>query len=261
MKRVMTIAGSDSGGGAGIQADLKTFSAFKVYGMSVLTALTAQNTQGVHDIIGLPPEFVKLQFDVVWSDMGVDAVKTGMLFNAEIVEVVSQCLLKANIPNVVADPVMVAKGGDLLLQKSAIEALKEKLLPQASLITPNIPEAEELAGFHIEDHDTIRQAAEKIIKLGCKSVLIKGGHLTGDAVDILFDGQTYYEFHAPRIESKNTHGTGCTYSSAIAANLALGRSLKDAVHHSKMYITRAIQEAVPLGQGHGPLNHFVATDE
>ena len=255
--RVLTIAGSDSGGGAGIQADLKTFCAFGVYGMSVITAATAQNTLRVNGVEPLSPDFVSLQFESILSDIGVDAVKTGMLFSADIIDRVAQKLKENKILHVVVDPVMVAKGGDRLLQASAVEMLKNYLIPQASLVTPNIPEAEVLAEMTIETNSHVMEAALKIHKLGCKAVLIKGGHLPGDATDVLFDGDHFWSFEEKRIDSRNTHGTGCTYSSAIAANLAKGHSLKEAVTISKAFITEAIRQAFNLGKGHGPLNHFV----
>ena len=256
--RALTIAGSDSGGGAGIQADLKTFSAFGVYGMSVITSVTAQNTVKVHGIIGLEPQFVGLQFEAVLTDIGVDGVKTGMLYNAEIVQTVASKLRENTIPHVVVDPVMVAKGGDRLLEKSAIEILKEELLPVATLVTPNIPEAELLAGITIHSEEEIREAAVKIMNLGTRSVLIKGGHSQGDqAIDLLFDGETFTEFKSERIDSRNTHGTGCTYSAAILSNLIQGCSMIEAIRISKSFVTEAIRNAFSLGKGHGPLNHFV----
>ncbi|MBN2104704.1 bifunctional hydroxymethylpyrimidine kinase/phosphomethylpyrimidine kinase [bacterium] len=261
IRRVLTIAGSDSGGGAGIQADLKTFSAFGVYGMSVVTSVTAQNTVRVHGVEALSPEFVSLQFEAVYADIGVDSVKTGMLYDAQIVMIVAQKLYSCTIPNVVVDPVMVAKGGDTLLQKDAIEKVKHELLPTATLVTPNIPEAEILSGIRIESPSDLREAAIRIHKLGCGAVLIKGGHLKGDAVDVLFDGDSFSRFTSRRIATLNTHGTGCTYSAAIAAGLARGLSLKKAIQVAKKFVTRAIQEAIPLGKGHGPLNHFIRIEE
>lgn len=261
LKRALTVAGSDSGGGAGIQADLKTFSAFGVYGMSVITAVTAQNTLRVHGVEGLHPQFVSLQFEAVYSDIGVDAAKTGMLFNAEIVMTVARKFQECSVPYIVVDPVMVAKGGDTLLHQSAVDKIKYDLLPLATLVTPNIPEAEVLSGLKITTPSDLREAAIRIHHLGCKAVLIKGGHLTGDAVDVLFDGETFSRFTATRIDSLNTHGTGCTYSAAITANLAKGMLLKKSIQIAKYYITEAIRHAYPLGKGHGPLNHFVRVEE
>ncbi|NQT23993.1 bifunctional hydroxymethylpyrimidine kinase/phosphomethylpyrimidine kinase [candidate division KSB1 bacterium] len=260
-KRVLTIAGSDSSGGAGIQADLKTFSAFGVYGMSVITAVTAQNTVRVHGVEAISPDFVGLQFEAVITDIGVDAVKTGMLFSAEIIDVIALKLSQNRIPNVVCDPVMVAKSGDCLLQEDAIQKLKERLIPEVSLLTPNIPEAEALSGIEIDSADALKEAAIRIQDMGCDAVLIKGGHLKGDADDILYDGERFVRFSQKRIESMHTHGTGCTYSAAIAANLAKGFEMMDAVRISKLFVTEAIRQARPLGKGHGPLNHFVHTEQ
>jgi hydroxymethylpyrimidine/phosphomethylpyrimidine kinase len=257
MKTALTIAGSDSGGGAGIQADLKTFSAFRVYGMSVLTAITAQNTQGVLGIHDLPAQFVALQLEAVLTDLGADAVKTGMLSNAEIIQVVSEKIQDHKLENLVVDPVMIAKSGDSLLREDAREALRELLLPLAMVVTPNLPEAEVLSGQEIASPQEMRRAAEIISTMGCQYVLIKGGHLSGEALDILYDGQTFLEFLSQRIKTHHTHGTGCTFSAAITAGLALGRSVPDSVAVAKRYITRAIQHSLPLGSGHGPVNHLV----
>ena len=254
--RVLTIAGSDSGGGAGIEADLKTFMALGVYGMAAITSVTAQNTVGVFGVQDLPPEFVSQQIDLCADDIGIDAAKTGMLSNAEIVTAVSISVARSGIEKLVVDPVMVAKSGDALLQASAQSALKEKLLPLAFLVTPNVPEAAVLAGMEIEGPEQVREAAERIYELGPRYVLVKGGHFdTPDAVDYLFDGVTLTTFAAPRIDTKNTHGTGCTYSAALAACLAKGRDTADAVREAKQYLTRAIQHSLNLGRGHGPLHH------
>lgn len=257
IKRVLTIAGSDSGGGAGIQADLKTFSAFGVFGMSVVTAVTAQNTMRVFGAEGLSADFVALQFEAVVTDIGVDAVKTGMLLNADIVLTIATKLKETQLPNVVCDPVMVAKGGDKLLLDDAVDMVKNVLMPHVSLVTPNIPEAEVLSGVTIKSARALKKAAEKIHALGPGAVLIKGGHLKGEAVDVLFDGEQFLRFSAERIKSSNTHGTGCTYSAAIAANLAKGCSLSEAIQISKAFISKAIENSYDLGKGHGPLNHFV----
>lgn len=257
MKRLLTIAGSDSGGGAGIQADLKTFHAFGCYGMSVLTAITAQNTLGVHGIREVEPEFVELQLESVVKDIGVDAAKTGMLGNAEIIRAVSKKIAQLDLPHLVVDPVMRAKGGASLLQNDAQNALMEDIFPLAEIITPNIPEAEALAGISIRTKDEMKEAARLLHKTGAPYVLVKGGHGREDALDILYDGSDFLEYSSERIQTRNTHGTGCTYSAAIAANLALGHELKEAVAIAKRYITAAIRNSFDLGKGIGPLNHFV----
>lgn len=258
LKIALTIAGSDSGGGAGIQADLKTFSALGVYGMSVLTSITAQNTLGVQGVHDLPADFVGLQIDSVMSDIGTDAVKTGMLSNAEIIKIIRQKIGEYRIKNLVIDPVMVAKGGDRLLREDAVEALKEHLIPLAMVVTPNLSEAEVLSGIKINHIEDMKEAAQKIFKSGAKNVLIKGGHLSSyEAIDVLYNGRTFREFRAERINTKNTHGTGCTLSSAIAAELAKGKKVEEAVEIAKRYITLAIKNSVTIGHGHGPLNHLV----
>jgi len=254
MKRVLTIAGSDSGGGAGIQADLKTITVLGGYGMSVLTALTAQNTLGVQGILEVPPAFVGKQIDSVLSDIGADAVKTGMLANGKIVEVVARKIRSYRLKRVVVDPVMVAKSGDPLLQKEAREALKERLIPLATIVTPNLPEASVLAGMRIRSFENMKEAAIRIHRLGARNVVIKGGHLKGDALDLLYDGKTYHELRGPRIEMKNTHGTGCTFASAIATYLAQGETVLEATRKAKAFVTRAIQAGLPLGKGVGPTN-------
>ena len=255
--RVLTIAGSDSGGGAGIEADLKTCTALGVYGMAAITSVTAQNTVGVFGVHDMPPEFVSQQIDVCADDIGVDAAKTGMLSNADIVTAVSISVTRSAISKLVVDPVMVAKSGDSLLRANARLALKEKLLPLAFVVTPNVPEAETLADMDIRSDRDLREAAERVYELGPKHVLIKGGHLEGpDATDYLFDGTRMLAFTAPRLNTKNTHGTGCTYSAAIAAYLAKGLEIEEAVRAAKRYLTKAIQHSFGLGKGHGPLNHF-----
>jgi hydroxymethylpyrimidine/phosphomethylpyrimidine kinase len=260
MKRALTIAGSDSGGGAGIQADLKTFAAHGVFGMSAITALTAQNTVGVQGLLEIPADFVGLQIDSVMRDLGADAVKTGMLANASIIEVVAAKLSEYGIEVLVVDPVMVAKGGDSLLRAEARDSLVKSLLPLAAVLTPNIPEAQELCGFEIRSADDMRKAARAIQALGPRAVVLKGGHLQGssESLDILFDGRTFEDFVAPRIESRNTHGTGCTFASAIAASLALGLPLDEAVRAAKEYVTRIIRASAQLGlgKGFGPMNHM-----
>ncbi|MCK5147212.1 bifunctional hydroxymethylpyrimidine kinase/phosphomethylpyrimidine kinase [bacterium] len=260
MPRVLSVAGSDSGGGAGIQADLKTFHAMGVYGMTVITAVTAQNTRRVHGIESISSDFIALQFEAVLSDIGVDSVKIGMLFDAAIVRTVAGKLSDAKIPYVIVDPVMISTSGDTLLEESAVNAIKEVLLPQATLITPNMAEAALLADIVVEDIDQMKEAAIRIHRLGCAAVLVKGGHLEGDAVDLLFDGESFITLTTARIDSYNTHGTGCTISAAIAALMAKGYSLQAAVEIAKKYVTEAIRNGFPLGKGHGPLNHFVKVD-
>ncbi|HMN02625.1 MAG TPA: bifunctional hydroxymethylpyrimidine kinase/phosphomethylpyrimidine kinase [Geobacter anodireducens] len=259
---VLTVAGSDSGGGAGIQADLKTVTLLGSYGSSVITALTAQNTRGVSGIHGVPPAFVADQLDAVFSDIPVDVVKTGMLFSAETIVAIASKLVEYRRRMVVVDPVMVAKGGANLIDRGAVSVLKERLFPLAYLVTPNIPEAERLTGASISDEESMREAARRLHRLGARNVLIKGGHLlAGDSVDILFDGAAFHRFVSPRILSKNTHGTGCTFSSAIAAYLAQGDPLREAIARAKRYITAAIRLAQPLGRGHGPVNHILAAED
>jgi hydroxymethylpyrimidine/phosphomethylpyrimidine kinase len=259
-KTVLTVAGSDSGGGAGIQADLKTIACLGGFGMSVITALTAQNTLGIQDILEVSPEFVKRQFASVASDIGIDAAKTGMLVNSGIIEAVADSLRKYRVEKLVVDPAMAAKGGALLLQPQAKDALIEKLIPLALVVTPNIPEAEVLSGIQIASFDGMREAARIIHGLGARNVLVKGGHLpeadVAHARDILYDGKEFYEFSAERIDTKDTHGTGCTYSAAIAAGLALGKTVPVAVEEAKKYITETIRFSYRIGGGHGPTNHF-----
>ena len=259
--RALTIAGSDSGGGAGLQADLKTFAALGVYGMSAITSVTAQNTVGVQGAIDLPPEFVGLQIDSVVTDIGVDAVKTGMLSNAGIIEVVATKVKEHALPHLVVDPVMVAKSGDLLLQPEAREALIELLLPLAEVLTPNLHEARALTGLSVVGLEDMHHAAEAIHALGPRYVVVKGGHLEADLVqaavpDLLFDGQHFVVLKEEHITTPHTHGTGCTFAAAIAAGLAQGLSVEEAVRKAKAYITEAIRHALPLGHGHGPTNHF-----
>jgi hydroxymethylpyrimidine/phosphomethylpyrimidine kinase len=256
--RALTIAGSDSGGGAGIQADLKTFTAFGVFGMSAITSVTAQNTHSVLGINDLPPEFVGLQIDAVLTDIGVDAAKTGMLSNEGIISSISDRIRRYGIERLVIDPVMRAKGGAALLRKEAERALVEELLPLALVVTPNLFEAEALSGIRISSIEDMREAARRIKSFGPKYVLVKGGHLgwSEEALDLLYDGKGFYEFSSPRVETKNTHGTGCTYSAAICALLAKGVDVLDSVGQAKDYITEAIRRSFNLGKGHGPLNHF-----
>jgi hydroxymethylpyrimidine/phosphomethylpyrimidine kinase len=259
--RALTIAGSDSGGGAGIQADLKTFSALGCFGMSAITALTAQNTRVVTGIFPTPPEFIGQQIDAVMEDIGVDAVKIGMLHSPEVIEIVARKLTDWKCPNIVVDPVMISKSGDKLLQDDAVQALKECLLPLATLITPNLPEASVLLGRPVEKREEMDRAARDLADFGSANVLVKGGHLMdNDSCDLLYQNKnkTMTEFFGKRIHTPNTHGTGCTLSSAIAANLARGIELEMAVKNAKAYIIGALSAgaAYQTGRGHGPVHHF-----
>jgi len=257
--KALTIAGSDSGGGAGIQADLKTFSAFRVFGMSVITALTAQNSVGVHGVVNVEPAFVARQIDVVLDDFGADAVKIGMLSTAPIVRAVAERLSAHRQRRIVLDPVMIAKSGDPLLQPDARQALMTAMLPLADVVTPNLHEAAALADMSVSTEAEMEEAARRIAALGARCVIVKGGHLKESATDILWDGRAFMRYPAPRVESTSTHGTGCTFSSAIAAGLACGRSLDQAVRDAKAYVTAAIREGFAAGHGVGALRHFVAT--
>ena len=252
----LTIAGSDSGGGAGIQADLKTFSALGVFGMSALTAITAQNTTGVTAVFELPTDIVAAQIDAVITDIGADAVKTGMIANSEIIRVVAAKVREYGLSTLVVDPVMVATSGDRLLREEAVTALRTELLPLATVATPNLPEAEVLTGRSIRSLAEMRDAARAIVDLGVRSVLVKGGHLQGDAVDLFYDGNRFVELPARRVNTTSTHGTGCTLASAIAALLARGEKLEEAISEAKVYVTAAIEMAYPIGHGHGPVHHF-----
>ena len=256
MKTALTIAGSDSSGGAGIQADIKTMTCNGVYAMSAITALTAQNTTGVQGIFEVPPEFLALQINSVFDDIRPDAVKIGMVSSAELIDVIAAQLVHYKAANIVVDPVMVATSGAKLIADKALEMLKEKLLPLAALVTPNIPEAEILAGMPVKTAADMEKAAKVIAqKFGC-SVLLKGGHNTNDANDFLFekDGNTMW-FNGKRIDNPNTHGTGCTLSSAIAANLAKGCTLEQSVKNAKDYISQALAAMLNLGKGSGPMMH------
>ena len=255
--KALTIAGSDSGGGAGIQADLKTFSAFRVFGMSVITAVTAQNSLGVQGVENLPPAFVARQLRSVLEDFGADAAKCGMLSTAPIIEAVAAELTTRRIEKLVVDPVMVAKSGDRLLQPEARVALADRILPLALLVTPNLPEAEVLAEMRVAEPEDMEEAARRIHLMGPRYVLVKGGHLKGDATDLLWNGREFTRFSTPRIDSQNTHGTGCTFSAAIAAGLARGQALGDAIRSAKAYVTRAIREGFQAGRGVGQLRHFI----
>lgn len=256
MRTALTIAGSDSGGGAGIQADLKSFSANGVYGMSVITAITAQNTVGVEGVEDVSPKMVSQQLDAVLTDLPVDAVKIGMVSRTETIQIIKEKLEYYQPRWIVVDPVMISKSGHHLLHPDAKEALIQALIPLASVVTPNIKEAENLADASIESEEDMEKAARDIYDLGSKSVLVKGGHLTGDPTDILFDGDSVHKFPGDRMQTKNTHGTGCTLSSAIAAYLAQGDELTTAVEKGKQYIEGAIAHALDLGEGHGPTHHF-----
>ena len=260
--RVLIIAGSDSGGGAGIQADLKAVTALGAFGMTAITALTAQNTLGVHGVLPVPLEFLRQQIAVVLDDLGADALKTGMLADSATIEAVCD-EITARAPGLplVADPVMVAKGGHPLLVPEAAETLKRRLLPIASVLTPNLPEAEALCGFAIADVGAMHQAAKALLALGPKAVLLKGGHLPGDeVVDLLATGARMEIFRDRRIDTRHTHGTGCTLASAVAAGLAQGLSLRDSVLRARAYVRAAIASAPGYGAGHGPLDHAVTCD-
>ena len=260
--RVLAIAGSDSGGGAGIQADIKTITMLGAYAATAITALTAQDTSGVHAIHMVPPDFVARQIAVVLDDIGADAVKTGMLGDAATIQAVADALAR-HAPGVplVVDPVMVAKGGASLLHPDAVAALTRLLLPMARVVTPNLPEAEVLTGLAIPDVVTMRRAATELLRMGVPAVLLKGGHLQGDeVVDLLATADGCEAFAAPRIASRHTHGTGCTLASAVATGLAQGMTLRDAVMRARSYVRAAIAAAPGLGKGHGPLNHYVRFD-
>ncbi|MBW2607641.1 MAG: bifunctional hydroxymethylpyrimidine kinase/phosphomethylpyrimidine kinase [Deltaproteobacteria bacterium] len=260
-RKVLTIAGSDSGGGAGIQADLKTISAMGCYGMSVITALTAQNTKGVTGIHAVPPDFAGKQMEAVFSDIGVDAVKIGMLYSAELIETVAQVLKKYKIDKIVLDPVMVAQSGDKLLQDNAIEAVKIHLMPLSSVVTPNIPEASVLLDCELHDFEDIKKGAKDLSEYGSRSVLIKGGHLEdNDSTDFLYlaEEDRFVILKGERINTINNHGTGCTLSSAIASYMAKGCEIEEAVRKAKTYINEALRAGskYKIGHGHGPVHHF-----
>ena len=252
----LTIAGSDSGGGAGIQADLKTFAAHGVYGLSAITAVTAQNTVAVTGVQEIEPELVSAQIAAVVSDFAVGAAKTGMLASAAIVHAVARAVEDHGL-RVVVDPVMVAKSGDRLLRPDAVDALRRELVPRAALLTPNLPEASDLTGLRVENEEAMHAAATSLLEMGAGAVLVKGGHLDGDGiVDLYADGRRAVVFRDRRIATRATHGTGCTLSAAVAANLARGRDLLEAVKAARQYLRTAMLRAVPLGRGHGPLGHL-----
>jgi len=256
--RALTIAGSDSGGCAGIQADLKTFAALEVHGMSVITSVTAQDTRRVHTAFDLPLETIERQIDAVIEDIGVDAVKTGMLPSAEIIDLVSEKVKQFQIKRLVVDPVMLSTGGDPLIRQEAVEVMKSKLFPLALVVTPNLQEAEFLTGHRITKEKEVKEALQEIFELGPTSVIVKGGHSAdlNQSTDHFFDGETFRLFSEPRIETKNTHGSGCTFAAAINAYLARGLDLMESIASAKKYTTEAIRHSFPLGQGHGPLGHF-----
>jgi hydroxymethylpyrimidine/phosphomethylpyrimidine kinase len=255
---VLTIAGSDPSGGAGIQADLKTFAALGVYGMAAITALTAQNTVTVTGVQEVPVDFIAQQIDTVFADIVPDAVKTGMLGTAEIVQLVASKAREHSFRNLVVDPVMVAKSGDHLLRESAVAAVRDELMPVAFVVTPNLPEAATLVGFEVATLEAMQEAARAISKLGARNVVVKGGHLEGGDVvtDLLYDGETFHEFSGLRINTRNTHGTGCTFASAIGSYLALGESVVEAVRDARAYLTGALEKAYDTGKGHGSVNHM-----
>jgi hydroxymethylpyrimidine/phosphomethylpyrimidine kinase len=257
MRTALTIAGSDPGGGAGIQADLKTFAAFGVYGASVITAVTAQNTIGVDAIAPLSADFVTAQIESVAGDIALHATKVGMLATAAIVEAVAAAIEAIELPLVVVDPVLVSSSGERLLDADGVQAICTELLPLARVVTPNIPEAEALSGRRIESAADAREAARRIRDMGPRAVIITGGHGSDrDAVDLLLDGEEFQEFRVPRVDAKPTHGTGCTFASALAAGLALGFAMTDAARDAQQYVAGAIRHAVPIGRGRLPLNHF-----
>jgi len=256
MKKVLTIAGSDSSGGAGIQADIKTITVHKMYAMSAITALTAQNTTGVYGILEATPEFVGQQLDCIFTDIFPDAVKIGMVSNSAIIEVIAQKLVQYGAKNIVVDPVMVSTSGCKLISDEAMEALITKLLPLGTVITPNIPETEVLCGFAVKNEGDMVRAAEKIAARLSGAVLVKGGHLVSDAVDLLYENGAARWYRSERVNNPNTHGTGCTLSSAIACNLADGRTLDESIKNAKEYLTGALKAMLDLGKGAGPMDHM-----
>ncbi len=267
MRTALTIAGSDSSGGAGIQADLKTFAAFGLYGASAITAVTAQSTTGIEATLALPADLVTAQIEAVAGDLTIDATKVGMLANAAIAEAVAAAIAELDLPLVVLDPVLVSSSGERLLDEDGVRALCAELLPRARVVTPNIPEAEALSGRRIQSMDDARDAARRIHDMGAAAVLITGGHrrrttnaeprtMNDEVVDLLFDGHAFFELRVPRVESRHTHGTGCTFASAVAAGLALGRALPEAAARAQRYVAGAIAHAPGIGHGRGPLDHF-----
>jgi hydroxymethylpyrimidine/phosphomethylpyrimidine kinase len=260
MRAVLTIAGSDSGGGAGIQADLKTFAALGVYGTSAITAVTAQNTVGVDAVAMIETSIVTAQIEAVAGDITIHATKTGMLGTSAIVEAVAAAIAELDLPNVVVDPVMIAKSGDRLVDDEGVRSMQLELLPRARVVTPNIPEAEVLSGGRITSLADAAEAARRIHDMGPTAVIVKGGHAAGDEiVDLLFDGRRCHELRTARIQTRNTHGTGCTFASAMAAYLALGRPVLEAATEAQAYVVGAIRHGLSIGRGHGPLDHFWRT--
>ena len=256
MKTALTIAGSDCSGGAGVQADLKTFSAHGVFGMSVIVSVVAENTSRVIDIQDISPDMIGKQMDAVFEDIDVDAVKIGMLSTPDCMRAVAEKIKQYQPPHVVIDPVMYAKNGCPLMDPTAVDTLISAVIPLADVLTPNIPEAEKIADMTITSVADMEAAARKICAMGCKAIVVKGGHADGDALDVLFDGNSIYHFETARIETKNTHGTGCTFSSAIASQLAKGLSVYEAVKNAKDYVTVAIRHSLAIGKGNGPTHHF-----
>jgi hydroxymethylpyrimidine/phosphomethylpyrimidine kinase len=252
----LTIAGSDSGGGAGIQADLRTFAAHGLHGTCAITAVTAQNSVRVTDYVALEPRMVVAQIEAVTGDMAVAAAKTGMLANRGIIEAVARVASQWSVPHLVVDPVMVAKGGDRLLDPDAEQAYAERLFPLATVLTPNLAEAEAFLHRPVRTLDDMKAAARELHRRGARAVVVKGGHLPGDAIDVYFDGTRLEEIHAPRVDTANTHGTGCTYATAIASRLALGADLREAVRGAKTYLTEAIRRSYAVGRGHGPVDQL-----
>ena len=258
MRKALTIAGSDPSGGAGVQADLKTMSALGVYGMSVIVSVVAENTARVISVEDISPRVISDQIDAVFEDIFPDAVKVGMLSSEEVMRTVAAKLAEYRPQHIVIDPVMYAKNGAPLMQEDAIDSLISLIVPVATALTPNIPEAEKITGMRISTIDDMKKAGEKIVSMGAKAALVKGGHYIGDASDVLFDGSDFHIYTTKRINTKNTHGTGCTLSSAIASNLALGYPLPESIKRAKDYVTGAIEHALDIGKGNGPTNHFYA---
>lgn len=256
MKKVLTIAGSDCSGGAGIQADLKTFSAHGVFGMSVIVSVVAENTRRVMSIQDITPDMITKQIDAIFEDIEVDAVKVGMLSTPDCMKAVAAKLVQYKPPNIVIDPVMYAKNGCPLMKPEAVDTLIKTVIPLADVLTPNIPEAEKITQMQISTVEDMESAARNIYSMGCRAIVIKGGHLAGSALDILYDGNEMIHFDTARIKTKNTHGTGCTFSSAIASQLAKGICINEAVRHAKEYVTIAIEHSLDIGKGHGPTHHF-----
>lgn len=256
MKKVLTIAGSDCSGGAGIQADLKTFSAHGVYGMSVIVSVVAENTSRVISIQDITPDMIEKQMDAVFEDIEVDAVKVGMLSTPDCMKAVAAKLAQYKVQNIVIDPVMYAKNGCPLMELSSVDTLIDTIIPLADVLMPNIPEAEKIVHMQISTVNDMETAARKICGMGCKAVVVKGGHFVGSALDVLYDGDKISHFETARINTKNTHGTGCTFSAAVASQLAKGACVSEAVRQAKAYVTMAIKHSLDIGKGYGPIHHF-----